>query len=194
MKNRYEFLKIKARLSLKTVMWIMSKWRYAIAALLISIFFFELIYWVFNLNIFWSVISSTKISLFDKLSFMASPLESVVQLSGYASAITMILLSITQGISIAILIFIIRHQKKVDSEMVGRSSLIGILAIIGLGCPACGTSLLTPIIAIFVSGSAVTVSEQITIITLPIALLISIYGLYTLGLKGATVKVMATTD
>ncbi len=194
MKNRYEFLKIKARLSLKTVMWIMSKWRYAIAALLISIFFFELIYWVFNLNIFWSVISSTKISLFDKLSFMASPLESVVQLSGYASAITMMLLSITQGISIAILIFIIRHQKKVDSEMVGRSSLIGILAIIGLGCPACGTSLLTPIIAIFVSGSAVTVSEQITIITLPIALLISIYGLYTLGLKGATVKVMATTD
>lgn len=191
MKNRYEFLKIKARLSLKTIVWIMSKWRYVIAALLISVFFFELIYWVFNLNIFWSVISSTKISLFDKLSFMASPLESVVQLSGYASAITMILLSITQGISISILIFIIRHQKKVDSEMVGRSSLIGLLAIIGLGCPACGTSLLTPIIAIFVSGSAVTVSEKITIVTLPIALLISIYGLYALGLKGATVKVLA---
>lgn len=188
MRDRYDLFLVKASLSFKTIMWILSKWRYALMSIVVAAVFFELTYWLFNLNVFWIVLTSFKLSFIDKVAFLLSPIQSIGGSSGYWFVIIMIILSITQGISISVLTFILRHQKKIDSETIGRSSLISLLAIIGLGCPSCGTSLITPIVAIFISGSAVAVSERITAVMLPLALAISIYGLYVLGIKSSSIK------
>lgn len=100
----------------------------------------------------------------------------------------MITLAIVQGLSLAALVYAIRHQPKTDGKMLGGSAFVGLLAVIGLGCPACGTSLITPIVAIFLSSSAVAVSEQIATIALPLATAVGLYGLYVIGLRLSTIK------
>ncbi len=182
---KLSFLRLKLILSAKTVWWVLGQWRYALLALVVALAFFELIYWLFNLSTFTTVLTSSGLSMGEKFRFVVDPLFSLGQTNGMYTAILMLLVSLVQGINISVLTYTIRHQQKLDAAAVGGSSFVGLLAIIGLGCPSCGTSLLTPIIAIFVSGSAVAISESITRISLPIALAVGLYGLYVIGLKAA---------
>lgn len=188
MRERASFFWVKLQLSLKTIGWVMSQWRYAALALAIAVLFFELMYWLFNLSFLGIILASGNVTFLEKLNVLASPVQSIASVSGVHTLILMLLLSLLQGISIAMLTYIIRHQRKLDANLVGGSSLVGLLAIIGIGCPACGTSLLTPIVALFVSGSAVAVSERIIIFLLPFALAVGLYGLYAVGLKAANIR------
>lgn len=191
MRIRWQLFVIKARLSAKTLSWLMTKWRYALLALLVALLFFELMYWLFNLNILTTILLSGNVSFGDKLAVLASPLRSILVSSGATTLVLMIILSLVQGLNIAALTYVVRHQQKLDTEAIGGSSIISLLVLFGLGCPACGTSLITPIVAIFVSGSAVAVSEQIMMFILPIALLVGLYGLYVIGIKTANARVAA---
>ncbi len=153
--------------------------------------FFELIYWLFNTSVLRIVLSSANLNLLEKLHFVVSPLWSLAATNGAYTAGLMIALSLVQGQSLAALAYTLRHQQKFDAAAIGGGSVAGLLAVIGLGCPACGTSLVTPIVAIFVSGSTVALSESITRIALPIALIVGLYGLYAIGLKAATARASA---
>lgn len=178
-------------LSVKTHWWLLRRWKYAVLALFAAFLFFELIYWLFNTSVLRIVLSSTNLNILEKLRFVFDPLWSLGSTNGVYTAVLMILLSLVQGQSIAALIYTIRHQQKFDPAAIGGGSIAGLLAIIGLGCPACGTSLVTPIVAIFVSGSTVAVSESITRIALPLALIVGLYGMYAIGLKAATARASA---
>ncbi len=188
MRAKLAFLRIKAALAFKTIVWILRQWRYALVALIVSWLFFELVYWMFNLSILGFILSSGSLSLLDKISVLMSPFASVANTNGVVSVGLMIGLAIIQGISVAVLAYTVIHQRKLEAGIIGGGSIIGLMAIIGLGCPACGTSLVTPIVAIFISGSAVAVSESISRVALPIALLIGLYGLYAIGLKATNAK------
>ena len=178
----------KCKLSVKTIVWLLSQWRYLLLALIISVLFFEIIFWMFNLSILTVILTSGNLSILEKFDVLASPIKTINGTSGIIIVILMLIISVIQGINITALTYTIRHQKKADSKLIGSSSLVSLLAIIGLGCPACGTSLLTPIFAIFLSGSAVAFSEQITTIALPLAVIIGIYGLYSIGTKAANAR------
>lgn len=187
------FLIVKLRLSIKTLAWLLAKWRYALLALTIAFLFFELMYWLFNMNVLGTILWSGNVSFADKLSVLLSSFRSVAAASGVLLFTLMLLVSLAQGVTIASLTYIFRHQNKIDPSLLGGSSVVSLLALLGLGCPACGTSLLTPLVAIFVSGSAVAVSEKIMNVILPFALLMGIYGLYVVGLKLANVRVTTNT-
>jgi hypothetical protein len=154
--------------------------------------FFELIYWLFNIDLAILLFGNPSISIAKKLEVFVSPLTTISNENGTFATMQMWLISIIQGINIALLTYIVRHQRKLDAGAIGGSSFVGILAIIGLGCPACGTSLVTPIVAMFASGSAVVVSESIVAIVLPLAILIGLYGTYSLGIKAANVRAADT--
>lgn len=194
MQAKISFLKLKALLSAKTVWWVLRQWRYSLLALGVAFLFFELIYWLFNLSTFTTVVGSGNLTLLEKARFVFDPLWSLFSTNGAYTATLMILVSLIQGVNIAVLTYTIRHQQKVDTAVLGGSTFVSLLAIIGLGCPSCGTSLLTPILAIFISGSTVALSESITRISLPIALLIGVYGLYAIGLKAATARAQSNTE
>ena len=188
MQDRLAMLKIKLKISSKAIWELLQNYKYALFALLIAIAFFELMYWLFNIEVLRIIMFSSNVSLSEKLDVIISPIEAIGAASGSFVLIEMIILSLLQGLNIAAITYIIRHQQKVDAKLVGGGSVVGVLALIGLGCPACGTSLLTPIIAVFASSSAVAISETITEIALPIAISLSIYGLYILGQRLATVQ------
>ncbi len=188
MKARLQFVKIKALVAARTHWWLLRQWRYALLALGAAFMFFELIYWLFNTSVLRIVLASVNLSMLEKLHFVVNPLWSLADTNGVYTAILMIAISLVQGQSVAALVYTLRHQQKFDAVAITGGSVAGFLAIIGLGCPACGTSLVTPIVAIFVSGSAIAVSESITHIALPLALLVGLYGLYAIGLKAASAR------
>ena len=188
MKARLQFVKIKALVAARTHWWLLRQWRYALLALGAAFMFFELIYWLFNTSVLRIVLASANLSMLEKLHFVVNPLWSLADTNGVYTAILMIAISLVQGQSVAALVYTLRHQQKFDAVAITGGSVAGFLAIIGLGCPACGTSLVTPIVAIFVSGSAIAVSESITHIALPLALLVGLYGLYAIGLKAASAR------
>ncbi len=188
MQARWSLSVMKLKLSLRSLGWLFRRWRYTLLAVVAATAFFELVYWLFDLSALSTILFSSQLSIAAKFAVLISPLEAIASVNGTPTIITMLALALIQGVTIAALSYAIRHQPKVDSKLLGGSTLLGLLAVIGLGCPACGTSLVTPVVALFVSGSAVTVSESITVIAVPLALIIGLYGLYVLGLRVATVR------
>ena len=188
MKEKLTFFSIKLKLSAKTVGWVLSRWRYALLAIVTAFLFFELIYWMFNLGVLFTILGSGGVSITEKINVLLSPLGSVATSSGVYVASLMVILSLLQGINIAVLAFTMRYQQKTDPSLLGGSTFVGLLALIGLGCPACGTSLITPVVALFVSTSAVAVSEKIMLVVLPLAITIGLYGIYVLGLRASAAR------
>lgn len=185
---RLALMHAKIKLSLRTIGWLFTKWRYVVLAIVASVAFFQLIYWLFNFDLAVLLFGNPSIDIAKKIEVFVSPLMTISNQNGTFATIQMWIISIIQGINIALLTYVVRHQRKLDAGAIGGSSFVGILAIIGLGCPACGTSLVTPIVAMFASSSAVVVSESIVAIVLPLAILIGLYGVYSLGLKAANVR------
>ncbi len=188
MNPKLALLITKVKLSFNTVGWVLAKWRYALLALVTAFLFFELIYWMFNLGILFTILGSGGVSVIEKINVLLSPIQSITSTNGIFVALLMVILSILQGVNIAVLAFTMRHQQKVDPTLLGGSTLVGLLALIGLGCPACGTSLITPVVALFVSTSAVAISEKIMLVMLPLAIIIGLYGIYVLGLRASTAR------
>lgn len=190
MKEKLSFFGIKLKLSAKTVGWVLSRWRYALLALVTAFLFFELIYWMFSLEVLFTILSSSGVSIVEKINVLLSPLGSIAARasSGTYVASLMVILSLLQGVNIAVLAFTMRHQQKTDPSLLGGSTFVGLLALIGLGCPACGTSLITPVVALFVSTSAVAISEKIMLVVLPLAIIVGLYGIYVLGLRASSAK------
>jgi hypothetical protein len=187
-KMRIKLFGMKLKIAVQTLAWLFKQPRYIAFAAIISLLFFEFVYWMFNVPLLTTLMASTNLSFYDKLSLLTGPFTYVQNQNGMAVFSMMIGLALIQGASLAALTFAIRHQPKTDSKLIGGSAVVGFLAIVGLGCPACGTSLITPIIALFISGSAVAVSEQITAFTLPLAIIVGVYGLYATSLRASTIK------
>ena len=82
--------------------------------------------------------------------------------------------AILQGILIGLVVLVWRKKKKASSENLQSAGIAAGLAVLGTGCPTCGTALLTPILgAIFSGGSALvgTISGIVTGIAVVIAIL-----------------------
>lgn len=188
MNKKLNISKTKIKISLLGVVWLFRKWHYSVLALFLAFLFFELIYWLFNLGLIVDLLFASGLSIGDKISLLMSPFTSISEVNGYFLFFMMMVLSLIQGIALSALVYLIKNQPKVDPRLLGGSTFVSFIAIIGLGCPACGTSLVTPIVAVFFAGSAVAVSEKIVEIALPVAITIGIIGLYVIGLRLASFR------
>lgn len=187
---RITLLKLKFMLAAKTVGSVIRQPRYGLMAMVTAWLFFELVYWAFNMSALRTVLVSTAVPFADKLAVLTSPFTAIFDASGVATGTVMVLLAIVQGMNVALLAYIMSEQRTINAKAVGGGSLVGILALIGLGCPACGTSLVTPLVAMVASGSAVAVAESITRIALPVALVAGVVGLYFSGVQAANVRAL----
>lgn len=85
-----------------------------------------------------------------------------------------------QALLIAMIIITAKLKKKDTSESLERAGIAAGLALLGSGCPTCGTALLAPILgAVFAGGSAMvgTISGIIT----GIAILVLIFSIRKVG-------------
>lgn len=158
--------------------------RYAVGALVGALGFAWLIFLLTNGG-FYGALLVSRLPLVDKLGVIGTMfIEIARQAATSLTGTLLVLVSVLQGISLALIIFTAQHNKRNQqtTQQLGLSGVASIAAAIGLGCVPCGTSLILPIVAVFFSGAAAASAAMVaSTIVLIIALGLSLFSLYRSG-------------
>ena len=96
-------------------------------------------------------------------------------------------LTFLQSILIALVVFVARHNRKEkkSSGNIESSAIVAGLAVLGSGCPTCGTTLLAPVLGTILSGTtgAVKLAGTLSVILNVVAILLAILVFKKLGLE-----------
>lgn len=93
------------------------------------------------------------------------------------------LIAILQGILIGLIILLWNKKRAQSTENLEKAGIITGLIALGAGCPTCGTTLLTPLIATIFSTGGVAIAGTISTVVTVLAVLIAIFALKRLGLE-----------
>lgn len=129
-------------------------------------------------SFYWSLLFS-RLGAGDKLQIIGEIFLNFLFITKPLGIITMII-SLSQGICIALLVYNYRHQPKINFNQLSGSTASTFLAAIGLGCPMCGTSLIAPIIGIF-SSNYLSILNAFNLSIVLLSLIISLYIVWKLG-------------
>ena len=131
--------------------------RYGIIAGLVALLVFVLATWLPNLGLVWQITKSSTIAFSDKFGFLLSLVGSIQTNFTVVSASYTIIIAFLFGINIAMLTYYIRKQKTVFKGAGAMAGFGGIVSgMFGIGCAACGSFLLTPLLALAGAGGALT--------------------------------------
>lgn len=103
--------------------------------------------------------------------------------------VTILLLSLLQGIIVAQLVFAWRHREKNQklAEGVETGGIGAILGFVALGCPSCGIGLLTPLLTAIAGASAVALADTISQIFSILAFVLLFFAIIRLGYINYTI-------
>lgn len=184
MKYRFSSLRHTTFTALSGIGQVLRQPRYAAGALVGALGFAWLIFLLTNGG-FYGALLVSRLPFVDKLGVIGTMFAEIArQAATSLTGALLVLVSILQGVSLALIIFTARHNKRNQqtTQQLSLSGVASVAAAIGLGCVPCGTSLILPIVAVFFSGaaaaSAATVASTIVLI---IALGLSLFSLYRSG-------------
>jgi hypothetical protein len=184
MKHRFSSLRHASLAALSGIGQVLRQPRYAAGALVGALGFAWLIFLLTNGG-FYGALLMSRLPLVDKLGVIGTMfIEIARQAATSLTGALLVLVSVLQGISLALIIFTARHNKRNQqtTQQLGLSGVASIAAAIGLGCVPCGTSLILPIVAVFFSGAAAASAAMVaSTIVLIIALGLSLFSLYRSG-------------
>ena len=164
---------------------ILSLPRYLLLAVVLSLLFALIIFFAINAN-FYGPLMMSRLPILDKISLVGAMFVDIFK-QGFISPNSALLLmvSLLQGLSITVVIFIAKKNKRNEqavTKQVGLSGLASVATAIGLGCVPCGTSLILPLVAVFFSGAAAATAATVaSTLVLILALLLSLFSLYKSG-------------
>ncbi|MBR2695656.1 hypothetical protein IKE86_01970 [Candidatus Saccharibacteria bacterium] len=100
-------------------------------------------------------------------------------------------LTVFQSILVSLVVFIYRHNRKqkraktTDSGALESSAIVAGLAVLGSGCPTCGTTLLAPVLGAILSGTtgAVKLAGTLSLVMNILAILLAILVFRKTGLE-----------
>lgn len=174
----------KTKLSLAGTAQVLMKWQYLLLAICVAAIF-SMLFGVLSVgSAQWNLLVSA-LPVSDKLSILAEALVSVLQDVTSFAGFVVLLTVLLQGVLIALLVFTIKRQRKTQKERevisgsASQSTLATIVATLGLGCSACGTSLVIPLIS-FVSVSAAFLGAVMTVVAL-LAVALLLYSSWRMG-------------
>lgn len=152
----------------------------------VSIVFYELIFWFLNLGLLQYLLTSPFLTVADKFGMLIGSYGDIFSMPLSPLAITLFAVSIFQGVAVAALVYSIRKERLMRKSILkdfGGTGVAGVLSVLGLGCAACGTSLVTPILTFFFATSSVAVAEEVGLYSAVLALVVSLITVYLTGLK-----------
>lgn len=174
----------KFQASFKGIISVIKQPRYLLLTLALSVVFVELLFWLNNINLLFYIFLTPNLNILQKIQFVASTYTSIWQSSTSFVAYMFLIISFLQGNMMACLFYIVRRKRiKGIVKTAGSGGLASILAALGLGCAACGTSLITPILAFLFSSTSTALADSVGGYVLILGAIVSIYGLYSIGLK-----------
>ena len=139
-------------MQLKSLWTVLSKRNYLVLALSVAFVVFTFAVWLPNLGLVMVVLGTETASVLSKIAFLGSLYGSIVTNFSFVSAIYTTTIALLFGVQIALLTYYIR---KVSGgwgsiKVTGATSLGGLISgIFGIGCAACGTFILTSVLALF---------------------------------------------
>ncbi len=126
---------------------------YVILALLISASMFVLAVWLPNIRLVAGIVSSSDISFVSKIKLPLSLLGSISTNFTLLSASYTIIISILFGMYIAMIIYFLRRKIKNIKQSGVATGFLGITSgVLGVGCAACGSFLLTSLVLVGAGG------------------------------------------
>lgn len=162
---------------------------YLFLAVAVSIVFYEFIFWFLNLGLLQYLLTSPFLTFGDKLEMLIGSYSNIFTYPLSPLALTLFAVSIFQGVAVAALVYSIRKERAMQRgflKELGGTGVAGALSVLGLGCAACGTSLVTPILTFFFATSSVAVAEEVGLYSAVLALVVSSITVYLTGLKLAS--------
>lgn len=159
---------------------------YFFLAAAVSVVFYEFIFWFLNLGLLHYLLTSPFLTVGDKLEMIVGSYSNIFHLPLSPLALTLFAVSIFQGIAVAALVYSIKKERAMQRGLLkefGGTGIAGALSVLGLGCAACGTSLVTPILTFFFATSSVAVAEEVGLYSAVLALVVSLVTVYLTGLK-----------
>lgn len=182
MKSRLKRFWLNLKKAANGVKLVFSRPKYVLLAALLAFLISTLIYFSINFNFYASLLGSG-LPILDKFGVIWLLISSMFG-SYFADLFGALLLglSILQGIALALLIYNLKTNKKIDAKTATGSGVATAAAIVGLGCVSCGTSLLIPIMTLIFSSSAYAFLDAANTIVLILASVLSLYAIYKMGL------------
>ena len=159
--------------------------RYSVLSAGFSLLFAIIIFFAINGN-FYGPLFLSRLSIVDKFAVAGNMLAELFK-QGFTTpnGALLLIVSILQGLSLSVVIFTARRNKRNEQDVARQLSVSGIASIaaaIGLGCVPCGPSLILPIVTLFFSGAAAATAANVAgTIVLILALVLSLASLYKSG-------------
>ena len=93
------------------------------------------------------------------------------------------IVAILQGILVGLVMFVWKKRKDKNKENAQTAGIAAGLAVLGAGCPTCGTTLLTPIISAIFSGGSYAIAGTISSIITWVAVAITLLAIKKVGFE-----------
>jgi hypothetical protein len=159
---------------------------YLLLAVAVSIVFYELIFWLLNISLLNYLLTSPYLSLESKFDMLIGSYGDIFMWPLAPLLITLFIVSILQGVAVAALVYSIKQERSMQSGLLkdfSSTGVAGALSAIGLGCAACGTSLIAPIVTFFFATSSAAIIDKVGIYSALLALIVSLAAVYLAGIK-----------
>ncbi len=130
---------------------------YLLLSLIVTIAVFLLSTWLVNLKLVATILLSSSADILEKLNILINLATSIgTNFTAFSRTYT-ITLSILFGINISLVIYYIKRQKTFLKESGMVTSAGGLFSgMLGIGCAACGTLALGPLLSIIGAGAILT--------------------------------------
>ena len=180
-------LHIRIWLSIRTLVKLLYfRPAYLFLAAGVSVIFYELIFWFLNIGLLQYLLTSEFVPIGSKINVLIGSYGGIFTNPVSPLAVTLFAVSIFQGIAVSALVYSIRKERSMRKGIMkdfGGTGAAGLLSVVGLGCAACGTSLVTPILTFFFATSSVAAAEEVGFYAAALALFVSVITVYLAGLK-----------
>jgi phosphoglycerol transferase MdoB-like AlkP superfamily enzyme len=128
---------------------------YIILSLFVTFILTVLATWLPNFRLIFTILESSSATFLEKISFILSLTGSITTNFTWFSASYTVLIALFFSINLAMLIFYIKIRKKFLQKS-GVASFGGLISgVFGIGCAACGTVILGPLLALVGAGGII---------------------------------------
>jgi len=135
---------------LRALQKVFRKLTYAILALCASVVVFAFAVWLPNISLIVKVMGHPGISFSQKLNLPISLLSSIVTNFTPLSASYTIAVAVLFGVNLAMMVYYLRRKIDEVAQSGITTGFFGIVSgVVGMGCAACGSFLLTSILSLF---------------------------------------------
>lgn len=170
--------KLRTHVVLKTVGKLLHKPLYLAITIVSAFLMLGLVLWSLNIDLLTYVLFQSQVDFGQKLRFFTYVYEAIFT-DFTLQNIAFLLFSVLFGINMALFVYVIRRRKS-DTKAVTTSGSAVTIGMLSGGCAACGTSLLTPLLA-SVGGVSAGFAEQLGAILSLLGSLLVVYAIFTLA-------------